>query len=324
MDRDAYLETAIRDVLTGDEPTLDHRVGHAALLLATAGAGAAADRLATQWRSVTERPATRLADDAVRARAWAVLFEARGDRPQWADALTPLDLDAEEQAHQAFLTRQVSDLDGVFDGSPVAAVVGALAPGRSDRVRAALAEGDLPQWTELTANQEQPDVAALGATRNLARQLVHGADPLGLGAEWPDLCAGALVAALRERYPSTADSWPQLVAAIVRERGQVAPPPAADADIRAAETRLGTTLPEDYREFLHTADGLPADVAFPRLLRAEELRADGTVVIVSEPALVLLIATGHAVEVDLTLGSTAHVSFRALLERHLGLLEASR
>ncbi|MFI5609704.1 SMI1/KNR4 family protein [Amycolatopsis sp. NPDC051903] len=324
MDRDAYLETAIHDVLTGDEPTLDHRVGYAALLLATAGAAEAADRLATQWHAVTERPATRLADDAVRTRAWAMLFEARGNRPQWADALPPLDLDAEEQAHQAFLTRKVSDLDGVFDGSPVAGVVGALTPGRPDRVRAALAEGDLAQWTDRTAEQQQPDVAALGATRNLARRLVHGADPLGLGAEWPHLCAGALVAALRERYPSTADSWPDLVAAIVRERGQVAPPAAAEADIRAAETRLGTALPEDYREFLRTADGLPADVVFPRLLRAGELRADGTVVIVSDPALVLLTETGHAVEVDLTFGSTAHGSFRALLERHLGLLEASR
>ncbi|MEV6900248.1 SMI1/KNR4 family protein [Amycolatopsis sp. NPDC051372] len=322
MDRDAYLEAAIRDVLTADEPALDRRVGHTALLLATAGADA--DRLVTHWRAVTGRPATQLADDAVRARAWAMLFEARGDRPQWADELIPLDLDAEEQAHQAFLTRRVSDLDGVLDGSPVAGVVSALAPGRPDRVRTALAEGDLEAWAELVASHPAPDVAALAATRALASRLVAGADPLDLGPDWPDQCAGALIAALRERYPTQPDSWPELVAAIMHERGQTAPPPASEGDLQEAERRLATTLPADYREFLRTTNGLPDDVTFPRLLPAQELRADNGVVIVSDPALVLLTATGHAVEVDLAFGSTAHPTFRALLEHHLGLLEASR
>lgn len=104
------------------------------------------------------------------------------------------------------------------------------------------------------------------------------------------------------------------------------PAPASESDVTAAETRLGTTLPADYREFLRTADGLPADVVFPRLLPARELRADGPVVIVSEPAVVLLTATGgqwHTVEVDVVFGSTAHPSFRALLEHHLRLLEAA-
>ncbi|WP_326569497.1 SMI1/KNR4 family protein [Amycolatopsis rhabdoformis] len=328
MDRDAYLEAAVRDVLTGDEPTLDRRVGHAALLLATTGTGAGpaedADRLVTHWRAVTGRPVTQLADDAVRARAWAMLFEARGDRPQWADELVPLDLDAEERAHQAFLARRVSDLDGVFDGSPVAGVVSALAPGRPDRVRTALAEGDLAAWAELTASHAAPDVATLAATRGLTARLVAGADPLGLGPDWPGRCAAALIAALRERYPTRPGSWAELVAAIARERGQTAPPPATEEAIASAERRLATRLPEGYREFLRTADGLPADVVFPRLLPAGELRADGDVVIVSEPAVVLLTATGHAVEVDLAWGSTAHPTFRALLEHHLGLLEASR
>ncbi|HWD02566.1 MAG TPA: SMI1/KNR4 family protein [Amycolatopsis sp.] len=324
MDRDAYLETATRDVLTGDDATLYRRVGHAALLLATAGATAAADRLAAQWHAVTERPATCLADDAVRTRAWAMLFEARGDRPQWANALPPLDLDAEEQAHQAFLTRSVSDLDGVLDGSPVAGAIHALTPGHPDRARTALAAGDLPQWTELVKTRQEPDVAALGATRSLARALVAGADPLSLGPDWPGFCAGALVAALRRRFPAPARTWPELVAAIARERGQVAPAPASESEIAAAERRLGVRLPDDYRAFLRTANGLPADVVFPRLLPTTHLRTDGDVLIASDPAVVLLTATGHTVEVDLTYGSTAHASFRALLEQHLSLLQASR
>ncbi|GAA3578618.1 SMI1/KNR4 family protein [Amycolatopsis ultiminotia] len=326
MERSDYLETAVRDVLTADEPAADRRIGHAALLLATAGAAGPADRLVTHWQAVTDRPASVLAEDAVRARAWAMLFAARGDRPQWAESLPPLDLDAQERAHTAFLARTVSDLDGLFEGSPVAGAVSALAPGRPDPVRTALAEGDLDRWAELVANQPDPDVAALAATRALTPSLVAGADPLGLGAEWPEQCAGALIAALRERYPAGPDSWPDLVAAILRLRGQQSPGPAAPAEVAAAEQRLGVRLPEDYREFLAVTDGLPADVVFPRLLPAGELRAEGDVVIVADPAVVLLTRTGgdwRAIEVDLRLGSSAHPSFRALLEHHLRLLEAS-
>ncbi|WP_116203883.1 SMI1/KNR4 family protein [Amycolatopsis circi] len=326
MQRDDYLETAVRDVLTADEAAADRRIGHAALLLATAGASAAADRLITQWHAVTGRPTSALADDAVRARGWAMLFEARGDRPQWADALVPLDLDAEEQAHQALLARRVSDLDGLFDGSPVAGVVSAIAPERPDPVRDALAAADLDAWATLVENHPNPDVATLAATRPLAARLVAGADPLGLGTEWPDQCAGALIAALRERHPTGPGSLPELVAAILRLRGQRAPAPASPADLAATEQRLGFRLPDDYREFLAIADGLPADVVFPRLLSTRELRADGSVVIVSDPATVLLTHTGdswRAIEVDLTYGSTAHDSFRALLEHHHRLLEAS-
>lgn len=326
MQRDDYLETAVRDVLTADEAAADRRVGHAALLLATAGASGAADRLVTQWHAVTGRPASVLADDAVRARAWAMLFEARGDRPQWADALVPLDLDAEERAHQAVLARRSSDLDGLFDGSPVAGVVSAIAPQRPDPVRDALAAADLDAWAALVGNHPNPDVATLAATRPLAARLVAGADPLGLGTEWPDQCAGALIAALRERHPTGPASLPELVAAILRLRGQHAPAPVSPASLAAAEQRLGFRLPGDYREFLAIADGLPADVVFPRLLPARELRAEGAVVIVSDPATVLLTHTGdnwRTVEVDLTYGSTAHESFRALLEHHHRLLEAS-
>ncbi|PKV90868.1 SMI1/KNR4 family protein SUKH-1 [Amycolatopsis echigonensis] len=326
MQRDDYLETAVRDVLTGDEATADRRIGHAALLLATAGASDAADRLVTQWHAVTGRPASVLADNAVRARAWAMLFEARGDRPQWADALVPLDLDAEEQAHHALLARRTSDLDGLFDGSPIAGAVSALAPERPDPVREALAAGDLDAWAALVENHPDPDVATLAATRPLAARLAAGADPLGLGTEWPDQCAGALIAALRERHPTGPGSLPELVAAILRLRGQQAPAPASPEDLAETEHRLGFRLPGDYREFLTIADGLPADVVFPRLLPARELRADGTVVIISDPATVLLAHTGDSwrtVEVDLAFGSTAHDSFRALLEHHHRLLEAS-
>ncbi|MBB4685169.1 SMI1/KNR4 family protein [Amycolatopsis jiangsuensis] len=326
MEPSDYLETAVREVLTGDEPAVDRQVGHAALLLATAGAAESADRLVTQWASVTDRPASSLAADAVRARAWAMLFEARGERPQWAESLPPLDLDEEERAHQAFLGRTVSDLDGLFEGSPVAGVVGALAPGRPDPVRTALAEADLDRWAELVTNRPSPDVAALAATRTLAPRLVAGADPLGLGPEWPQQCAGALVAALRERYPAGRESWPDLVAAVLRLRGQHSAGPAAPADVSAAQQRLGVRLPDDYQDFLAVSDGLPADVVFPRLLPARELRGEGDVVIVSEPATVLLTRTGgdwRAIEVDLTHGSSAHPSFRALLEHHLRLLEAS-
>ncbi|WP_027927287.1 SMI1/KNR4 family protein [Amycolatopsis benzoatilytica] len=326
MQRDEYLETAVRDVLVADEPAVDRRIAHAALLLAASGDAEAADRLVTQWQAITDRPASALADDAFRARAWAMLFEARGHRPQWADALPPLDLAAEERAHNSFLARRVSDLDGLFDGSPIAGIVSEIAPERSDPVRDALAAGDLDTWAALMENHPNPDVAALAATRSLTARLVAGADPLYLGPDWPGQCAGALIAALRERHPTSPAAWPELVASIVRLRGQHAPAPVSPADLAAAEQRLGFRLPEDYREFLAVADGLPADVVFPRLLPARELRAEGTVLIVADPATILLAHTGgdwRTVEVDLTFGSTAHPSFRALLERHYRLLEAS-
>jgi hypothetical protein len=229
-------------------------------------------------------------------------------------------------------------------------------------------------------------VATLAATRALAPALVAGADSLGL-RDWAPACAGALVAALHERYPAELGTWPELVAEIMRLRGDPAerpllrggttatgpaepqptgpflrggttatgpgeprparpflrggttatgpaeprragpllrgratlPPPASEAAIRSAELRLGVSLPEDHREFLRTCDGLPADVVFPRLLGTADLRTENGVVILAEPA-VLLLSASHVVEVDPVLGTTVHPSFRAALVRHATLL----
>ncbi|MFD9966494.1 SMI1/KNR4 family protein [Amycolatopsis sp. NPDC058986] len=331
MDQGEFLESAVRDVLTADEAVLDERIGYAALLLATAGAAAEADRLVTQWQALTERPITAIVPDQVRARAWAMLFEARGTRPDWAEELPPLDLDAEERAHTASLLRPVSDLDGVLGDSPAAGVVsgiaGKLAPSRPDKLRSAIATHDLPGWAVLAAEQARPDVATLAASRALAPRLTAGADPLGLGTEWPARCADALVAALYERYPPKIGTWSELISRILRFRGTgTAPAPATPAGIEATERRLGLRLPDDYRDFLLTCDGLPGDVVFPRLLGTGELRVVDDVVVLAEPAIVLLARAGdrwHAVEVDPVFGSTAYPAFRALLEHHLALLAQS-
>lgn len=317
MEPGEYLEAAVTDVLTAASSTVDDQVGYAALLLAVTGALDEADRLVEQWLARTERPVTALAPDPVRARAWAMLFEARGGRPAWAEGLSPLDLDAEERAHAVSLRRPVSDLEGVLPPGPVAEVVKHVAPTRPDRVRGALADGDLARWAELSG--PRPDVATLAATRALAPALVAGADPLGL-RDWAPACAGALVAALHERYPPDLGTWPELIGSIMRLRETgTAPPPASEAAIRSAELRLGVELPPDHREFLRTCDGLPADVVFPRLLGTAELRVEGGVVVLSEPA-VLLLSAGHVVEVDPVLGTTVHPSFRAALVKHAALL----
>ena len=332
MDAGEYLEAAVRDVLTAAEPRVDDQVGYAALLLAVTGALDEADRLVMQWRARTERPVDALAADPVRARAWAMLFEARDARPDWAGGLPPLDLDAEERAHTAALRRPVSDLDGVLPPGPVAELVKHVVPSRPDRVRTTLAEGDLALWAALAG--PRPDVATLAATRALAPALVAGADPLGL-RDWAPTCAGALIAALHERYPPGLGTWPELVAEITRLRGGPSatgsaeqpllrgrnplPPPASEAAIRSAELRLGVELPADHREFLRTCDGLPADVVFPRLRGTADLRAENDVVVLSDPA-VLLLSAGHVVEVDPVLGTTVHASFRAALVKHATLL----
>ncbi|MFC3455958.1 SMI1/KNR4 family protein [Amycolatopsis speibonae] len=326
MDRDAYLEGAIRDVLSGDDTTLDDRIGHTALMFATSGAMADADRLITHWHALTERPVPALLPGAVQARAWAMLFEAREAWPEWAAAMTPLDLDAEERAHDAYLARRVSDLDGLLGGSPIGETVSHLGPSRPDRLREAVARGDLDAWAEIASKQARPDVAVLAATRRLAPRLAAGADPLGLGG-WPELCAGSLVAALYERYPPDTGSWREMISGVLRLRGVGTAPPAASLrTIGAAEARLGLRLPDDYREFLMTCDGLPADVVFPRLLGTAELRAEGGVVVIADPAVVLLTSAGEqwrTVEIDPALGTTVHPTFRALLERHLLLLAQS-
>ncbi|MFJ1763886.1 SMI1/KNR4 family protein [Amycolatopsis sp. NPDC088138] len=319
MDAGEYLEAAVRDILTAVSSTVDDQVGYAALLLATAGALGEADRVVAHWQARTERPVSALAADPIRARAWEMLFEARGGRPGWAAGLPLLDLDAEERAHTASLRRPVSDLDGVLPPGVIAEVVKHVAPSRPDKVRTALADGDLARWAELAG--PRPDVAMLAATRALAPALVAGADPLGLG-DWAE--AGALVAALNERHPPDLGTWPELVAEILRLRGGVtAPPPASAAAIRSAEQRLGVALPDDLREFLRTCDGLPADVVFPRLLGTADLRAENGVVVLAEPA-VLLLSASHVVEVDPVLGTTVHPSFRAVLEHHATLLASAQ
>ena len=316
MDLDDYLESAVRDVLTADEPTLDDRIAYAALLLAVSGATADADRLITHWQSRTERPVNALAATPLKARAWAMLFERTG-RPAWAKGLPPLDLDAEERAHSAWLAKPVSDLEGALPPGIVAEIANQVAPSRPDPVKQALANGDLAEWAARAGIR--PDVAALAATRSLAPRLVAGEDPLGL-KDHVEPIAGALIAALHERYPREFASWPDLLAEILRLRGaDTALEPATPESIEAAEARLGIRLPEDYRGFLRTADGLPADLVFPRLLGAAELREEGSVVVLSEPAVILL-SGGFVVEVDPVLGTSVHRTFRELLTRHASLL----
>ena len=316
MDPSDYLESAVHDVLTADAPTLDDRIAHAALLLAVSGASTEADRLITAWQARTERPVTTLAATPLRARAWAMVFERTG-KPDWAKPLTPLDLDAEERAHTAWLAKPVSDLEGALPPGIVAEIASQVAPSRPDPLKQALASGDLAEWAARAG--ARPDVAALAATRSLAPRLVAGEDPLTL-KDHVESIAGSLIAALHERYPKTFGSWPELLTEILRLRGtDTALEPATPESIEAAEARLGITLPGDYRDFLRTTDGLPADVVFPRLLGASELRQAGSVVVLSEPA-VLLLSGGFVVEVDPVLGTSVHRTFRDLLTRHARLL----
>lgn len=335
--RDEYLESAVRDVLTAADTHVDGVIGYAAVLLASAGAVAESDKLVSRWHDFSERPVELLVADPVRARAFAMLAEARGAVPGWAAPLIPLDLDAEERAHAAYLRSRDSVLPpGLLGDSTTAKIVAAMAENldgaaRTDRVRMAAAEveaGDAPlsDWATLALATFRPDVASLAACRHVAPLLVAGADPLGLGEDWVRQCSGDLLAALRTRYPSSPGDWPQLVTAIVRLSGGELPPPATA--LAEAERRLGTRLPEDYREFLLTCDGLPAGDVFPRLLSASELRlADDGVVVISERnahGVILLTPTGDGwltVDWDPELGTSTHRTFRALLETHLRLLE---
>jgi SMI1/KNR4 family protein SUKH-1 len=342
-ERDEYLEDAVRDVLTADDARVDTTVGFAALLLASAGAIAESDRLVEKWHALTERPVTQLAADAVKARAWAMLFEARGERPKWAAALTPLDLDAEERAHLTYLNRADAMVPtGIFGDSPAAKIVSGLADKldsapRTDKVRTAAAEaetqareGKRPQldvWAELAVARTLPDVVSLIACRHVAPLLVAGADPLGIH-DWAGRCAGDLTAALYRRFPAPPpETWPELVAEIMRLRGGDVPAPALPGAITEAERRLGTRLPQDYRDFLSTCDGLPADEVFPRLLGAAELvPAEAGVVLISERSEHGVLALSPldngwlALELDPVLGTTPHRSFKTLLEHHLDLL----
>ncbi|WP_307796337.1 SMI1/KNR4 family protein [Amycolatopsis sp. 195334CR] len=335
------------EVLTAGEPQVDRAVGDTALLLAGSGFPGEADRLVRTWRSVTERPATALVPTPVHARAWAMLFDARGERPSWADTLLPLDLDAEEAAHRAYLGRPdpalptglLGDLGDSLPGRVVSGLAEHLGKGEEDPARTALLraenharDGDheaartaLAEWAAL----RRPSMPAALACRHLAPLLLAGADPLGLGEEHATALAAELIAALRTRYAAATASldWPALIERILELREASGRAPASTRDIAAAETRLGRELPADYRDFLRTTDGLPADVAFPRLLGAAELSAHGDVVPVSErgESMILLspVRAGWVVvQTDPLLGTSTYRTFRELLEEHLRLLES--
>lgn len=311
---ESYAETAVREVLTADEATVDAAVGYAALLLACVGAADESDRLVRRWQAVTERPATSLAGDAVTARAWAMLFAARGT-PDWAGELLPLDLDAEERAHREHL-EAAGPLREFAARAEDRAKQGDL-----DGAKSALAE-----WAEAAGSSVRPDVATLAACRHVAPLLVTGT--LTVPDGWARDYAGTLIAALHARYREQREpaGWRELIEQIMRLRGEPGnvPPPATRAGIDDAQRRLGVTLPAEYRGFLLTCDGLPADVVFPRLLGTAEIEATGEGVRISDPpGLVLLTGSGRVVESDPLFGVTTHSGVRAVLEEHLRLLQAA-
>ncbi|WP_116051090.1 SMI1/KNR4 family protein [Amycolatopsis palatopharyngis] len=354
-----YLEALTRDVLTAEHALAGAAVGHAALLLAATGSTAESDRLVGRWCALTEQPAADLlATDALRARAWAMLIEGRDTPPDWARSLTPLDLDAAEQEHRAHLVKGESGFPGELLGDSTAAmVISGVAETLDTRrpphpLRALAAEADslatagdergavaaVGRWAERASGTARPDVALLAGSRSLVPLLRSGvlADALGLPSDWGTGCAGALVAALGERFQPDppAANWTELIDRVLRAREAraPAPPPADPAHLERVERMLGAGLPSDYRDFLLTSDGLPSDVVFPRLLGAAELvAAPGGAVTVSDPAsgysVITLVPTGpgwRAVERDEVLGTSVHSGFRALLLEHLRLLEESR
>lgn len=365
----AYTDACVADVLLGPPATHATVIGDAALLLMSVGGAAAADRLCDRWLVLTEQSATDLLRDDAAARGFAQLFAASGTLPAWAASLTPLDVHAEADAHRRWLDRADSPVDaGAFGTSTAGRVVEGLAqhaaaepnPLRQLAARAddAAADGDQDRARELLAEWAEragprPPVAQVAGCRHLAPLLVDGAlaMPLGIGgidsvgSDWPDDCAAALLAALRTRQPDHEQddvSMAALVRRVLAARhagaatDEPAPepePPATAEAITAAERRIGHRLPEDYRAFLATTNGLPADVVFPRLLPADELQpTEGGVVVISDrttDGLVTLVPPGSAngrwrvVEVDLGLGSTAHPSFTALLRAHLALLDGN-
>ncbi|MBK1786195.1 SMI1/KNR4 family protein [Prauserella cavernicola] len=315
---EGYVETAVHKVLTATDDAVDAVVSAEALLLACAGAPAESDRLVTHWQAVSGREASRLAADALTARAWAMLFAARGETPDWAGELSPLDLDAEAEAQRAHLAKESRD--------PLRAIT-AEAQTAADQGDVEAATEALGRWAQRAGETSRPDVATLAACRDLAPLLLRGA--LGVPAEWASDYTGTLVAALAARYRAESGErrgWRDLVAEIMRLRGEpgAVPPPATPAAIAAVERRLGRALPADYRELLLTCDGLRADVVFPRLLGVSELAVTEGGIVISEPeGIVLRPDTGEVLESDDLFGTTTHPGVRALLEEHLRLLEAS-
>ncbi|WP_338078629.1 SMI1/KNR4 family protein [Amycolatopsis suaedae] len=318
----------MRTVLTAGPAEVDGEIAHWALLLAGSGYAADCDRLVRAWLTTTGRSVTALADGPLRARAWAMLFDARGQRPGWADPLPPLDLRAEQERHRAHLARPP-------DETPAARLLSG--PSRPDPARAAVAEADrfavagrteqavdcLRRWA---AVRSRPDFTLPAGCRPLAGLLAGGANPLDLSADEAARCTGDLVAALHRRYPAPAVDWPELIHRIAELRELDLPEPASERALAEASARIGRPLPADYLTFLRTCDGLPGDEVFPRLLSAAELRpSPGGVIEIAERVngTVLALAGERwvVVEVDPVLGTTTHPGFRALLERHLALLE---
>jgi hypothetical protein len=353
-----YREALTRDVLTAEHARAAAAVGHAALLLASTGATTESDRLVSRWCTLTEQPASDLlTGDPVRARAWAMLLDGRAP-PDWAASLTPVDLGQAERDQRAHLARGDSGIPaGLLGDSTAARVISGVAdtmdterPPHPLRALAAEADalaaaGDVPgardaidRWAERASGTARPDVALLAGCRTLVPLLRSGAlgEALGLPPGWAMDCAGSLTAALSTRFPpeSEHDDWAGLIQQVLRARETTtpAPGPAEPECLDRVERALGARLPEDYREFLLTCDGLAADVVFPRLLGAAELVAGaGGAVTVSDPAsgysTITLVPRGagwRAVERDPELGDTVHDSFRRVLEEHLTLLEASR
>lgn len=325
---EGFVEAAVHTVLTAADDEVDVTVGQAALLLACANADSASEHVVRQWRRATGRPVTRLVPDALTARAWAMLFAARGVTPDWAGELPPLDLDAEEHAHRQHLA-------GVRRRPGVEATLAELAAQAEERAEA----GDVPgareavaTWARVARDTPRPDMATLAGCRRVAVLLTEGA--LALPESWVHAYADSLVAALHTRYPVDAmgSSWPELIDEILHLRGMpdTAPPPASNEALAEAERRLGVALPDSYRRFLLTCDGLPADVVFPRLLSVSELTTRttedgvGVEVVIAEPSVLLLRPTsGEVLEHDPVFGVSVHRDIRALLEYHRRLLEAS-
>lgn len=328
-----FVEAAVRTVLTAADDVVDIEIGRAALLVFCVGAADQGDRLVRYWQRTTGGSASRLVSHPVAARAWAMLLSGR-NAPDWAGDLTPLDLAAEENAHRAHLARlrEKRGVDAVL--AELVERAWALADaGELDAARAAI-----DSWAEHARDLPRPDVATLAGARPLARLLAAGA--LAVPDGWAAHYVDALVAALGTRHRAAAThptrdsgSWRELIDEILWLRGtpDTAPPPASAEEIAAAEARLGRILPESYRRFLTTCDGLPADVVFPRLRGVAELTTlvvapDGTpgAVVISDPgALVLRTGTGEVLDDDPVFGRSVHRDVEALLEQHRDLLLAA-